>query len=97
MKGAITIAMALLMLAACARDEPEKAIIEAAKRDAESYCSKHSQEGCEFSIVKTPEGWGVMAKPITRSEDGQRVYVPGLWRSYSYDDRGNLLREMPGL
>ncbi len=97
MKAAITLALELVGLVACTSQHPEKAILEVAKRDSAEYCSKRSREACEFSIVKTPDGWGVMAIPITRSEDGRRVYVPGLWHSYSYDDKGNLLREMLGL
>jgi hypothetical protein len=97
MNAAITFTLALVVLVACAKNDPEKKILEAAKRDSVAYCSKGTREGCEFSIVKTPDGWGVMAKPITRSEDGQRAHIPGLWHSYSYDEEGNLRSEAPGL
>src|SRR5262245_11494347 len=87
----------LTLLVACGHGDPDKAIIQIAKRDSAMYCSERSKEGCEFSIVKTRDGWGVMAHPIVRSDNRQRAYVPGLWRSYSYDNQGKLLREMPGL
>jgi hypothetical protein len=91
------IALALLsLLTACVKDDSERRIIEAAKRDSAAYCS-HSKEGCEFSLVRRPDGWGVMAFPVTRAENGERVYVPGMFRSYSYDNRGKLLGEVPGV
>ena len=29
-------------------------------------------------------GWRVMAFPFSRAENGERLYVPGMFRSYSY-------------
>ena len=87
----------LVLLVSCSKSGPEDKIIEQARRDSALYCAKRSKEGCEFSIVRTPTGWGVMAMPISRSENGERHYVPGAWRSYSYDDHGKLTKEMPGL
>ena len=94
----LSVLIGAVTLSACAADEgPEAQIMQRAKSDSAVYCSRRSKEGCEFSIVRTPEGWGVMAHPIVRSDNGERGYVPGLWRSYSYDTDGKLLREMPGL
>jgi hypothetical protein len=31
------------------------------------------------------------------SEGGQRVYVPGLFKAYSYDERGNFFKAVPGV
>jgi hypothetical protein len=97
MKLSLIIVAVMFMFVGCAQSNPESAILEAVQRDSATYCSGRANEGCEFSIVKTPDGWGVMAKPIVRAENGERVYVPGLWQSYSYDEHGNLLREMPGI
>jgi hypothetical protein len=85
------------LLSACAQKDPRDAIIEIAKQDSAKYCSGRAKEGCEYSIVKTPDGWGVIARPIVRDANGERSYTPGLWQSYSYDGDGKLLRDMPGL
>lgn len=95
-KQAAIVSLVLLVVVSCARDEGQRKIIEAAKRDSVVYCSR-SKEGCEFTVVMRPDGWGVMAFPIVRSESGERVYIPGVFRSYSYDVNGNLLREVPGV
>jgi hypothetical protein len=97
MKAKVILAAALVLFVSCAKNAPEDITIEHARRDSELYCSERSKEGCDFSVVKTPSGWGVMAMPILRSENGERGYVPGAWRSYSYDDHGKLTKEMPGL
>jgi hypothetical protein len=97
MKHRAMIAAALVSwLAACTKDTGERRIIEAAKRDSIPYCSR-SKDGCEFSILETADGWDVMVFPITRAENGDRVYIPGIFRSYSYDKNANLLRETPGV
>jgi hypothetical protein len=75
--------MALLVVVSCARDEGQRKIIETVKRDSVAYCSR-SKEGCEFTVGKRPDGWGVMVFPIVRSESGERVYIPGVFRSHSY-------------
>ena len=93
----LSVLIGAVTLSACAAESPEGQIMQRSKSDSAAYCSERSEEGCEFSIVRTPEGWGVMAHPIVRRENGERGYVPGLWRSYSYDKDGKLLREMPGL
>lgn len=90
------IAVLSSLLAACAKDDGEHRIIGAANRDSASYCSS-SRDGCEFSVTKTPDGSGVIAFPITRAENGERIYIPGMFRSYSYEEHGNLLGEMPGV
>jgi len=98
MKYRLLIVPALLsLLTACAEDDSERRIIEAAKRDSATYCSR-SKEGCEFSVVREPGGgWRVMAFPFSRAENGERLYVPGMFRSYSYDNSGKLLGEVPGV
>lgn len=97
MKPRTIITLAFLsLLAACAGDDGERQILGAVKRDSAPYCSR-SKDGCEFSVVKTPDGWGAMVFPITRAENGERVYIPGIFKSYSYDEHGNLLHVTPGL
>jgi hypothetical protein len=86
----------LFLLTACVNDDSERRIIEAAKRDSAAYCAR-SKEGCEFSVVREADGWSVIAYPFVRAENGERAYVPGMFRSYSYDKNGNLLREVPGV
>ena len=71
--------------------------MEAVRRDSAAWCYEKSKEGCEFSVGPSRDGWSVMALPIQRSEDGKRVYVPGMFQTYSYSREARLLETMPGL
>jgi hypothetical protein len=82
----------------CTSHEDGKAqVLAAVERDSAVWCHESSKEGCEFSVVPSRDGWSVMARPILRSEDGKRVYVPGAFHMYSYNKEAKLLETMPGL
>jgi hypothetical protein len=81
----------------CASGDDKAEVLEAVKKDSAAWCYEKSKEGCEFAVGPSPNGWSVMALPILRSEDGQRVYVPGMFQTYSYSKEGQLLETMPGL
>lgn len=95
-RAATALVLLSSLVGACAKDDGRQRIIEAAKRDSANYCSR-SKEGCELSVVKRPDGWSVMAFPIIRAEHGERVYMPGMFNSYSYSESGELLGVMPGV
>lgn len=82
---------ALLALVACNGERIQAHVLKTAKDDSLQYCEQQSKAGCEFSIVKTGEGWTVTVVPVLRDQFGQRSDKPETIRRYSYDDGGQLL------
>ena len=90
--------LALIALSAAlpsSGEQPESVILSRAKQDSKQFCS--AAQSCEYTVMRTKEGWDVRATLIFITAKGERAYSPGGFSVYVYSAQGKLLRIEPGL
>jgi hypothetical protein len=98
MKQIIGVLLVACSVACCTKERSEEEeILAAAKREAAATCEGPKKHGCEFSVSRVGDGWSVMVVPIILSDNGERVYIPGVFHTYSYNKEGHLVATTPGI
>jgi hypothetical protein len=100
MRTAIALALALILLTACAplqsRRVSESEILLAAKHLSAKNCHTNASSGCTYSPSYKGGEWHVVVSHFVVDKSGNRIFELGNYSEYIFDGSGKFIHVLPG-